>query len=96
MSNANKGIAKISYNYWGTPWLIQFTNGGQTEYAYDANGIKLRRIHRTAVDNIVVPINTTVKFTKNQIQTNDTTGYLDDLIFENGRLDKAQPFCQPH
>ncbi len=87
-SDANKGIAKISYNYWGTPKLIQFTNGSQTEYIYDANGTKLRRIHRTAVDNIVVPINTTVKLSENQTLTSDTTEYIGDLIFENGILDK--------
>ncbi|NPD80663.1 hypothetical protein HPS57_01510 [Prevotella sp. PINT] len=87
-SDANKGIAKIRYNYWGTPKLIQFTNGNQTEYIYDANGTKLRRIHRTAVDNIVVPINTTVKLSEDQILTSDTTEYLGDLIFENGKLDK--------
>ncbi|MDE6151470.1 MAG: RHS repeat-associated core domain-containing protein, partial [Prevotella sp.] len=47
-SDANKGIAGIQYSYWGTPEIIQFTNGSQTRYVYDANGVKLKRIHITA------------------------------------------------
>ena len=43
-SDANKGIAGIQYSYWGTPELIQFTNGSQTRYIYDANGVKQKRI----------------------------------------------------
>lgn len=43
-SDANKGIAGIQYSYWGTPELIQFTNGSQTRYVYDASGVKQKRI----------------------------------------------------
>ncbi|MCM1206345.1 MAG: hypothetical protein NC431_06715 [Firmicutes bacterium] len=44
-SDTNKGMASIGYGYWGTPSGIQFTNGCQTQYVYDANGTKLKRIH---------------------------------------------------
>ncbi|MCM1207172.1 MAG: hypothetical protein NC431_11040, partial [Firmicutes bacterium] len=64
-SDANKGIASIGYGYWGTPSGIQFTNGCQTRYVYDANGTELKRIHVTAVDNIVVPMRAAV-YSKNR------------------------------
>ncbi|MDE6150854.1 MAG: RHS repeat-associated core domain-containing protein, partial [Prevotella sp.] len=88
-SDANKGIAGIQYSYWGTPELIQFTNGSQTRYVYDANGMKLKRIHITAVDNIVVPLKTVMELSDDQILTSDTTEYCGNLVFENGRLDKV-------
>ncbi|MCM1078563.1 MAG: DUF6443 domain-containing protein [Bacteroidales bacterium] len=87
-SDANKGMASIGYGYWGTPSGIQFTNGCQTQYVYDANGTKLKRIYITAVDNIVVPLRTTITLTDDQILASDTTEYFGNLIFENGRLAK--------
>ena len=88
-SDANKGIASIRYSYWGTPELIQFTNGSQTRYVYDASGVKQKRIHITAVDNIVVPLKTVMELSDDQILTSDTTEYSGNLVFENGRLDKV-------
>ncbi len=49
-----------------------FTNGSQTRYVYDANGVKLKRIHITAVDNIVVPLKTVMELSDDQILTSDT------------------------
>ncbi len=66
-----------------------FTNGSQTRYIYDASGVKLKRIHITAVDNIVVPLKTVMELSDDQILTSDTTEYLGNLVFENGRLDKV-------
>ena len=66
-----------------------FTNGSQTRYVYDANGVKQKRIHITAVDNIVVPLKTVMELSDDQILTSDTTEYLGNLVFENGRLDKV-------
>ena len=71
-SDANKGIAGIRYSYWGTPELIQFTNGSQTRYVYDASGVKQKRIHITAVDNIVVPLKTVMELSDDQILTGGT------------------------
>ena len=88
-SDANKGIAGIQYSYWGTPDRIQFTNGSQTRYVYDASGVKQKRIHITAVDNIVVPLKTVMELSDDQILTSDTTEYSGNLVFENGRLDKV-------
>ena len=71
-SDANKGIAGIQYSYWGTPELIQFTNGSQIRYVYDASGVKLKRIYITAVDNIVVPLKTVMELSDDQILTGGT------------------------
>ena len=71
-SDANKGIAGIQYSYWGTPELIQFTNGSQTRCVYDASGVKQKRIHITAVNNIVVPLKTVMELSDDQILASDT------------------------
>ena len=49
-----------------------FTNGSQTRYVYDASGVKQKRIHITAVDNIVVPLKTVMELSDDQILTGGT------------------------
>lgn len=52
--------------------LTVFTNGSQTRYVYDASGVKQKRIHITAVDNIVVPLKTVMELSDDQILASDT------------------------
>ena len=73
MSDANKGIAKIEYDTMNHPMRIQFTNGNVTEYIYASTGERLRTIHRTVADNIL---------------SVDSTDYIGNFIFENGKADK--------
>ncbi len=44
ISDKNKGIATISYNYLNLPAQITFDNGSTISYIYDATGIKLEKI----------------------------------------------------
>ena len=48
----NKGVRQIRYDFNGMPTSVWFENGSITEYVYTADGVKLKTIHRTAVDGI--------------------------------------------
>ena len=48
----NKGVRQIAYDFNGMPTSVWFENGSITEYVYTADGVKLKTIHRTAVDGI--------------------------------------------
>jgi RHS repeat-associated protein len=43
LTDANKGITDIDYNHWDLPILVDFGNGNNIEYIYDALGNKLRK-----------------------------------------------------
>ena len=49
--DANKGVYNIRYDYNGNPIDVLFNNGNVTEYLYTADGVKLRTIHRTVVND---------------------------------------------
>jgi RHS repeat-associated protein len=44
ISDANKGIVNITYNYLNLPQRIEFTESRIIEFVYDAGGAKLRKI----------------------------------------------------
>ena len=67
---------------------IQFTNGNVTEFIYTSTGEKLRTIHHTAVNNISVPIGSTLTLTTASTLSVDSTDYIGNFIFENGKADK--------
>ncbi|WP_051508980.1 RHS repeat domain-containing protein [Xylanibacter oryzae] len=89
VSDANKGIANIEYDNMNNPRRIQFTNGNVTEYVYSADGEKLRTIHRTAVNNITVPIGNTLPLTIANTLSVDSTDCIGPFIFENNKPDKV-------
>ncbi len=70
------------------PKEIHFTNGNRTEYIYSASGEKLRTIHRTAVANMGFPIGVGVPLTPALTLSVDSTDYIDNFIFRNGKADK--------
>ncbi|WP_299433193.1 DUF6443 domain-containing protein [uncultured Aquimarina sp.] len=43
ISDQNKGITNISYNYRNLPELVSFDNGNYVQYTYDAIGTKLKK-----------------------------------------------------
>ncbi|UOB19000.1 DUF6443 domain-containing protein [Abyssalbus ytuae] len=72
VSDANKGITNIAYNYLNLPVQVDINNNtdnGTISYIYDAVGMKLRKI---AVDN-----NTSIT---------TTTDYAGNYVYENGSL----------
>lgn len=88
VSDANKGIAHIEYDNCNHIREIQFTNGGIIRYVYAPDGTKLKATYLTAIENIVVPINTTLPLQPAQILSEDSVEYLGDEIYENGALSK--------
>lgn len=86
--DANKGIAKIDYDLFGMPKRIQFTNGHVTEHVYTAEGEKLKTIHRTAVPNISISLNSTLTLNGSNTLSVDSTDYIGSFVFEQGTLNK--------
>ena len=86
--DANKGIAKIDYDLFGMPVRIQFTNGHVTEHVYTSEGEKLKTIHRTAVPNISISVNSTLTLNGSNTLSVDSTDYIGSFVFEQGTLNK--------
>ena len=86
--DANKGVSHIGYDLSGMPRRIQFSAGHTTEYVYDADGRKLRTVHRTAVPNMSVPLNSTVELVATNTLGKDSTDYVGSFILRQGQLDK--------
>ncbi len=53
IKDLNKKIVDIQYNILNLPSRIQFENGNNISYLYDANGVKLRTMHIIGNDTIV-------------------------------------------
>ena len=83
--DANRGITRIEYDMLDNPTLIQFSDGSQTEYVYTSAGEKLRTIHRTATPNITITMGEKKDLTKEEILEADSTDYIGNFIFENGK-----------
>ena len=79
---------KIEYDLRNNSTLIQFCDDSQTEYVYTLDGEKLRTIHRTASLNITVGLGENKKLAKDEILESDSTDYIGNFIFENGKPDK--------
>lgn len=88
VSDANKGIAHIEYDNLNHLREIQFANGGIIRYVYAADGSKLRTTYVTPVENIVVPINSTLALQPSQILPEDSVDYIGEEVYVNGELDK--------
>jgi len=71
ISDANKKISSISYNYLNLPSVTTVTGKGTVTFTYDAAGNKLKK---TTVDNTVTPSKTT------------TTLYLGGAVYQNDTL----------
>jgi RHS repeat-associated protein len=71
LTDVNKQISNIQYNYLNLPQVITVSGKGTITYTYDAAGNKLQK---TTVDNTVNPAKTTV------------TTYIDGLVYQNDVL----------
>lgn len=87
-SDANKGIAHIEYDALNHPTEIQFTNGSIIQYIYSPDGEKLQTKYITAVENVMVPVNTTLELQPTQIAAVDSIEYVGNIVYHNGEIDK--------
>lgn len=81
-SDLNKGIIQIDYDFGGMPRRVQFSNGNVTEYVYTADGVKLKTVHRKAVDGITV--DGVHELTPSETAHVDSTMYADGFEITNG------------
>ena len=86
--NYYQGIADIRYNMLNLPQKIQFMDGHQTQYSYDATWVKRRVKHTTAQDGVLVPVGTTdySLTANNQVKEELTTEYFGNIVYENNTL----------
>ena len=84
--NPDRHIGLIEYDSFNNPRLIQFTDGSVTEYVYDASGVKLKALHRTAVPGIEVPYGTVYEHTSSTVLSSDSTLYAGPFVLSGGSL----------
>ena len=75
ISDLNKGVRKILYDFNGMPTCVWFENGSITDYVYTADGTKLKTVHRTAVDGVEVS-GSVPSLSENNILHKDSTLYV--------------------
>jgi RHS repeat-associated protein len=81
ISDYNKSITSITYNYLNLPSVIAITGKGTITYTYDASGSKLQK---TTLDQTVTPNKTTSYF------------YAGDYVYRNGgTLDTLEFISHP-
>ena len=90
-SDKNKGVLNIRYDFNGMPVRVLFENGNITEYVYTADGVKLKTIHRTAVDGIVTYSNN-FELTERETLSKDSTVYVGSFEM-NSSKDKMYHFA---
>ena len=84
--NPDRHIGLIEYDSFNNPRLIQFTDGSVTEYVYDASGVKLKTLHRTAVPGIEVPYGTVYEHTPSTLLSSDSTLYAGPFVLSGDSL----------
>ena len=84
--NPDRHIGLIEYDGFNNPCLIQFTDGSVTEYVYDASGVKLKALHRTAVPGIEVPYGTVYEHTSSTVLSSDSTLYAGPFVLSGDSL----------
>ena len=72
----NKGVAWVDYSDGGMPVRVQFHDGSVTEHVYTADGVKLKTVHRTAVQN-----HPTVDYGHTHTLHPDSTAYVDSTRY---------------
>ena len=85
----NTKISGIQYNLLNLPQRIQFMDGHNTQYRYDAAGMKRQVIHQTAKSGITVPLGTsTYALSGTNLVGTLTTDYCagGHIVYENGSV----------
>ena len=84
--NPDRHIGLVEYDSFNNSRLIQFTDGSVTEYVYDASGVKLKTLHRTAVPGIDVPYGTVYEHTASTVLSSDSTLYAGPFVLSGDSL----------
>ena len=69
----SRGITDISYDRFGNPLRVSFSDGGYTENVYSASGVKLKTTHATSLNGTVTG--------------KTTTEYRGNVIYRDGKVD---------
>ncbi len=83
VSDYNKGITKINYNFLNLPSVLQFKQGHTIQYTYDASGVK-RKVKYTAVKegiNVNVSMGSLVPLTGGQISYITVDDYCGNVVY---------------
>jgi len=82
--DANSGISTIQYNSLNLPDVIQFSEGHQSQYTYDADGQKLELTNYTYNGSVIVPQGAISAIPSNNAgYTVTQTDYIENVICEN-------------
>jgi len=85
--DSNSNIWGIRYNTLNLPDAMQFYQGHQTNYTYDASGMKLKVVDKTAPDGAELPVTSlNTILTNPSVAMITTTDYVGNIIYENGTL----------
>ena len=83
----NKGIYQITYDFNGMPTCVWFDNGSITDYVYTFDGVKLKTVHRTAVDGTTAS-GSTPQLSEQNTLSKDSTLYVGAMEVRNGRIER--------
>ena len=86
-SDLNKEIRQIKYDFNGMPTSVWFKDGSIIEYVYTADGVKLKTIHRTAVDGIEA-VGSSPELSEQNTLRKDSTMYVGAYEFSSNSRDK--------
>ena len=73
IKDESRGITAISYDRFGNPLRVSFSDGGYTENVYSASGVKLKTTHATSLNGTVTG--------------KTTTEYRGNVIYRNSKVD---------
>ena len=81
IKDESRGIADISYDRFGNPLRVSFSDGGYTENVYSATGEKLRMTHATSLNGTAVTFHyyTQDYLGNNRAVINGSTGAIEQL-----------------
>ena len=81
ISDYNKGISKIQYNYLNLPSLVQMQQGHTAAYFYDALGLKIKEVNKTAKSGVNIPMTTTRPLNSAEVLSTEELYYIGNKVY---------------